>query len=331
MTLLDLTSPTASAEAAPATSRGRLVGALAAALLLTAGLAVLSLFVGAAELSGQILVVSRIPRTAAVLLAGAAMAMSGLLMQLLVRNRFVEPATVGTTEAAGAGLLIATVLTPSMPVAGKMVIAVGTALLGTALFLQVLKRIPPAEGTVLVPLVGIMLSGVISAATTFVAYRLDLLQTLTTWLTGDFSGVLRGRFELLWLAGAALVVTWFYADRFTAAGLGRDHATNLGLNHRAVVRLGLVLVSVCSAVCVVVVGALPFLGLVVPNVVSLLLGDNLRRSLPVVALAGASLVLACDLLARTLNHPYEIPVGVIVGIVGAAGFLALLLHRKGPR
>lgn len=301
------------------------------ALLILAGLVVASLLVGAGALDTQIFWASRVPRTLAVVLAGAAMALGGLLMQLLVRNRFVEPSTVGTTESAGAGLLIATLWLPNLPVAGKMGFAVLTGLLGTALFLRVIRSVPTHAAIVTVPLIGLMLSGVIGAGTTFVAYHFDLLQTMTMWMTGDFSGVIRGRFELLWLVGILLVVTYVFADRFTVASLGKDHATNLGLNHRTVLALGLSIVAISSAVCVVVVGGLPFLGLVVPNLVSLAMGDHLRRSLPVICLAGAGFVLACDLVARLINFPYELPVGIIVGVVGAAVFLTMLIRRRGLR
>lgn len=339
MTLLDLprspgaaTSSVAPGNTPVRTGKPRLTIALwALAMVALAGLAALSLVVGAGTLDAQILWASRVPRTIAVLLAGAAMALGGLLMQLLVRNRFVEPSTVGTTESAGAGLLIATIWLPSLPVAGKMGVAVLTALLGTALFLRVVRAVPVQSAIVVVPLVGLMLSGVISAASTFIAYRFDLLQTMTMWMTGDFSGVIRGRFELLWLVAVLLLVTYLFADRFTVAGLGRDQATGLGLNHRATMAIGLGIVAVSSAVCVVVVGGLPFLGLVVPNLVSLALGDNLRRSLPVVCLVGAGFVLVCDLLARILNHPYELPVGVIVGVVGAAIFLGMLVRGRALR
>ncbi|WP_203568420.1 ABC transporter permease [Aestuariimicrobium ganziense] len=273
------------------------------------------------------LMASRIPRTTAVLLAGSALALSGMLMQLLVRNKFVEPGTVGTSESAAAGLLAVTLLWPAAPLAVKMAIAVVFALAGTALFLRLVRSLPPTTSLIAVPLVGMMLAGMVSAATTFVAHRLDLLQTLGVWMAGDFSGVLRGRYELLWLVAGVFVAVWFFADRFTVASLGEAHATSLGLNHRQAMRLGLALVSVASAVCLVVVGNIAFVGLVVPNLVSMVLGDRLRRSLPWVALAGAGFVLACDLVARTINFPYEIPVGTIAGVVGAAVFLVLLWKR----
>lgn len=310
---------------------------LAAVALAVLALAIASLFVGVSDVSLEavladeghardLLLTSRVPRTAAVVLAGACTAVAGVVMQILVRNRFVEPSTTGTTESASLGLLVVTIWAPGMAMTGKITVATAFALAGTALFLLVLRAVP-VRSVVTVPLVGIMLGGVIGAGSTYLAYRYDLLQTLSAWLTGDFSGVMSGRYELLWLVGILTALVYLVADRFTVIGLGKDIATGLGVAYRGVMLLGLGLVAVSSAVVVVVVGALPFLGLVVPNVVSLLLGDHLRRSLPWVALLGAGLVLVCDLVGRLVIHPYEIPIGVVMGVLGAVLFLWLLLRR----
>jgi iron complex transport system permease protein len=172
-----------------------------------------------------------------------------------------------------------------------------------------------------------MLGGVIAAVTTFFAYRFDLLQTLNTWMIGDFSGLVRGRYEMLWLVAVLAVVGYVCADRFTVAGMGEEFTTNLGLGYRRTMNLGLVLVSLISAVVVVVVGAVPFLGLIVPNLVSLFIGDNVRRAVPWIALFGAGFLLACDILGRVIRFPYEVPVGVIVSVVGSALFITLLVRR----
>nr|WP_255433496.1 iron chelate uptake ABC transporter family permease subunit [Tessaracoccus sp. MC1865] len=304
-------------------------------------MAAVSLFVGVADLSpwdfvsGQAtdqqvlnLFASRIPRTVAVLLAGASLALSGLLMQLLVRNRFVEPTTVGTSESAGVGILIAVMLFPSAPLWVKMLIAVVTALAGTAVFVRLVRALPPRAPIVAVPLVGIMLAGVISAGTTFVAYHFDLLQSLGIWMQGDFSGVLRGRYELLWLLAIVGVVLWVFSDRFTVASLGEEQATSLGLSYKTTLNLGLGIVAVASAVTLVVVGAIGFVGLIIPNLIAMWRGDNLRLNIAWTALAGSGFVLVCDLLARTINYPYEIPVGTISGVLGGTVFLALLLTGK---
>ena len=329
---------TAAKKMSTAPQRLRWVGGLAALLLLAAA----SLFVGVQDLSvgdlfrglnddqRMLLVVSRIPRTVAVLLAGASLAIAGLLMQLLVRNRYVEPSTVGTTESASVGILVMTLFFPGAPVWVKMIMAMIFALAGTAVFIRIIRSLPPKAPVVAVPLVGIMLAGIISAATTFVAYNNDLLQALSTWMAGDFAGVLQGRYELLWLLAAVGAVIWLFADRFSVASLGKDMATSLGLSYQQTVNAGLALVAVASAVTLVVVGAIPFVGLIIPNLVSMWLGDNLRRNLGWSALCGAGFVLLCDLLARTVNFPYEVPVGTISGVLGGVVFLTLLLSGRMP-
>ncbi len=319
-------------------SRARQYTGLAAAAAVVLALAAVSMFVGVSDvslpalLSGdpaavEIFWISRVPRTLAVVLAGMAVAVAGLIMQLMARNRFVEPSTVGTVESATLGILVVTVFIPTAPILLRMGVASVFAILGTALFLAILRRLP-TRNTLLIPLVGIMLGGVIAAVTTFFAYRYDLLQTLSNWMIGDFSGVLRGRYELLWIVALLMLVGLLAADRFTVAGMGEDFTTNLGLNYARTMRLGLVIVSLISAVVVTTVGAVPFLGLVVPNIVSLLFGDNLRRAVPWTALFGAGFVLVCDVIGRTIRYPYEVPVGMVMAVVGAILFLVLILRKR---
>lgn len=304
--------------------------------LMVAALAGLSLFVGVSDLSPaalrrgegwDVLLASRLPRTAALLLAGSGLAVGGLLMQMLVRNRFVEPATVGTTESATLGILLVMLLAPDMPVPARMIVAAVFALAGTGLFLAVL-RAAPLRSTLMTPLIGILLSGVIGAVATFIAWRADMLQSLGAWTQGDFSVVLRGRYEILWIAAGVIAAAALAADRFTVAGMGRDFATGLGLNHRRVMALGLTLVALVSAVVLVTVGTIPFLGLIVPNIAALWVGDNMRRALPLSIIGGMALVLACDILGRWLIRPYEIPIGMTMGVIGSVVFLSLLLRRR---
>lgn len=309
-------------------------------LLATAVLAVASLFVGVADASlatlfsdsagdraTQVMLISRIPRTLALLLAGSSLAIAGLVMQMIIRNRFVEPSTTGTTESATLGFLVVTLLAPQWPIMAKMLVAAGFALMGTLLFLRILKFVPLRD-VVLVPLVGLMLTGVIGAVTTFFGYRFNMLASLLAWNMGDFSSVLRGRYELLWFGLAGTIAAYIAADRFTVVGMGQEFTTNLGLNYKRVMFVGLAIVSVVAAVCLVSVGAIPFLGLIVPNVISLMVGDNMRRTVPLVAISGAGFVLACDLFGRLVRYPYEIPISVVVGVIGSGVFIWLLLRRR---
>ncbi len=290
------------------------------------GVADLHLESGISNIDWQILLHSRLPRSLAILLTGASLSIAGLMLQVLFTNRFVEPSMVGTVQGSALGLLFMIVVFPGANIFVKMIAATISGLLATVFFLHLIKRIPPSN-TLMVPLIGIIYAGILGSIATFFAYTLDLLQMLDAWLNGEFSGVLLGRYELLWVSLSMAIVAYWSADRLTIAGMGETMARNLGLNYRQVMRLGLVIVTVIVATVVVTVGNIPFLGLIVPNVISRLFGDNLRQSLPKVAYTGALLLLVCDVIARTVNYPYEISVSMIMGIVGAVVFLALLFKK----
>ena len=314
-------------------SRWRRTWPLLVAIALTIGLLTLSIFVGVADItdtsgrSADFLWITRIPRTASLMLAGASMAMAGLVMQLMTQNRFVEPTTVGTAEWAGLGLLVTYILLPSAGVFPKMVIAIVFAFVGTLIFFAFLRRVT-LKSSLIVPIVGIMFGAVVSAITTFLALQFNLLQVLGGWFMGRFTSIEVGRYELLWIVLGVAIVVVLVADRFTVAGLGKDIATNVGLNYERVVLLGVGLVSLTTGVVTVVIGMLPFLGLIVPNLVSMIRGDDLRTNLPWVFLTGIWVVTVCDIVGRTVIMPFEVPVSLVLGVVGAVVFIFMLLRTR---
>lgn len=314
-------------------SKGRLfdwkllLGVLGVAALLALSLTTGVYDVFGADDGSQMFAITRIPRTIALVLAGAAMAMSGLVMQLLTQNRFVEPSTTGTTEWAGLGLLAVMILFPTASIIGRMTGAVIAAFIGTMVFFLFLRRVS-LRSSLIVPIVGIMLGAVVGSISTFIALQTDTLQNLGVWFAGSFTSVLRGQYELLWIVALIAVAVFLVADRLTVAGLGEDIATNVGLNYNRIILLGTGLIAVATGVVTVVVGNLPFLGLIVPNIVSMFRGDDLRSNLPWVCLLGIAIVTVCDLIGRTIIMPFEVPVSVILGIVGAAVFIFLLLHQR---
>lgn len=297
-----------------------------------------SLFIGVSDVSlgglisgedGELMVfvVSRVPRLLAIVLAGSSLAVAGLIMQHLARNRFVAPSTAGTVDAAALGVVVATIFVPSAPIMVKILASLCFALAASFMFIALIRRVM-FKDVIFVPLLGLMFGAVLRAGAEFLAYRNNLLQTLSTWLNGDFSGILRGRYETLYLAAGIAVVAYLFANRLTVVGMGEDFSKNLGVSYQRYLNLGLSIVALVTAVVVVTVGAIPFLGLVVPNVVTLIFGDNLRRVLPLTAVGGAVLVLVGDMVGRLLIFPYEIPIGTILGVAGSALFLWMILKRR---
>ena len=305
-----------------------LLGGLAVVIVLVAA----SLMVGVYDVwgapdGGEMVLITRVPRTVALVLAGAGMAMCGLVMQMLTQNRFVEPTTTGTTEWAGLGLLVVMLLFPDAPLMARMVGAVAAAFVGTMIFFLFLRRVV-LTSSVIVPIVGMMLGAIVGAVSTFIALSTHTLQSMAIWFTGSFTSVLRGQYEPLWIVLFVVIAIFIAADRFTIAGLGKEVATGVGVDYDRVVLIGTGLIALAAGVVTVVVGNLPFLGLIVPNVVSLIRGDDLRSNLPWVALGGIALVTACDIVARVINMPFEVPVSLILAMIGSVVFILLLLGQR---
>ncbi|CAK4073852.1 iron chelate uptake ABC transporter permease subunit VctD [Vibrio sinaloensis] len=298
-------------------------------------LSVLSLFVGIGQLnvaqllagdpqSWDLLFTSRIPRLAAVLLAGAGLSIAGLIMQQISQNRFASPSTSGTIECAMLGYVLSLVLFGN---GNQLWLIFSVSMLGTLAFVQFINRIQ-FKNAVFVPLVGIIFGNVVQSVATFFAYKYDAIQNLSSWAVANFANLLQGDYELLYVAIPFAIFSLLYATRISAVGLGKDFAVNLGLNYQQVLVVGVLLVSVMSASVVMIVGKLPFLGLIVPNLVSRFYGDNLRRNIPLTALLGALIVLVCDLAGRLIIFPYELPISNIISLLGGAVFIYFILQGE---
>jgi len=301
-------------------------------------LSIISLFIGAIDISIgdlldldsdklQIFLVSRVPRLLAIILAGAGMSIAGLIMQSLSRNKFVSPTTAGTLDAAKLGIMISMLFLTNVTYTQQIIFSFAFALAGTFIFMQILDRIK-FKDVIFVPLIGIMYGNILSSITTFFGYEADLLQNISSWLMGSFTLIIAGRYELLYVSVPAIILAYLYANKFTVAGMGEDFAKNLGLSYKFVLNIGLVLVAIISTSVVLTVGVIPFLGLIVPNIVSLYMGDNLRKTIPHTMALGAVFLLICEIIGRVIVHPYEIPVNVTVAVIGSAIFLVMLFRGR---
>lgn len=307
-------------------------------LVLLILLSIISLFIGVRKISLQdilrfedaamrTMVLSRIPRLISLILAGMGMSISGLIMQQLSQNKFVSPTTAGTIDSAQLGILFSLIVFPAASTIIKMLLSFLFALAGSLLFMFILRKIK-MRNTVIIPLLGIMMANIIGSVSSFFAYRYNLVQSLSSWMQGNFSMVIKGRYELLYISVPLVLIAYLYTNQFTIAGMGEDFAFNLGLNYNSVVNIGISIVALISALVVITVGRIPFLGLVIPNLISIYYGDNLRKNIIPTALAGAIFLLFSDILSRIVIYPYEIPISLTVGILGSIIFLYLLFRRN---
>lgn len=301
-------------------------------------LSVVSVFLGVSQVSIldlftltetqiHILWNSRLPRLMSIIIAGASMSVTGLIMQQLSRNKFVSPTTAGTLDSARLGVLVSIMLFTSASPIQKILVSFGFALLGTFIFMKILEKIK-FKDAIFIPLVGLVFGNIISSTSTFFAYKNNLIQNMTSWMQGDFSMIMSGNYELMYISIPVLAIAYLFANQFTIAGMGEDFSKNLGLNYRQVVNFGLIIVALTTASVVLSVGVIPFLGLIIPNIVTIYQGDYLKNTLLHTALLGAIFVLGCDIIGRVLIYPYEIPISLTVGVIGSGIFIYLLMRRK---
>ncbi len=295
-------------------------------------LAMISIFTGVYDISGQedgiqMLFITRIPRTLALMLAGIAMSMSGLVMQLITQNKMVEASTTGTTEWGGLGLLVVYLLIPGPTLFQRMTGAIVFSFVGTMFFFVILRRIK-LKSSLIVPIVGMMLGAVVSAFSTFLGLAFQATQNIQSWFVGSFSSIQVGRYEYLWFILIVCIAIYFFSDRLTLAGLGDDISKTLGVNYNQTVMIGTALISLSVGIVTAVIGNLPFLGLIVPNVVTMFRGDQLRTNLPWVCVIGMGVIMLCDIVSRTIIMPFEVPVSLILGTVGSVIFIIILLRQR---
>lgn len=299
-------------------------------------LSVLSLFVGvmdlktmlfeAEEMAWKVFLLSRIPRLLAVLCTGVGMSVSGLIMQQLCMNKFVSPSTGATIQSAQFGILLSLVFFPAIGLWGRVMLAFVMSILGTWIFVWFVQKIQ-FKSTVLVPLIGIMFGNVLGGITSFLAYRFEVTQQLSSYFVGSFALIIKGSYELVWLAIPLVAVAFVFANYFNIVGMGKDFSQNLGVHYKPVLFFGLTIGAMITASVVTVVGQISYIGLIVPNMVALFKGDKIRGTLVDTGLLGALFVLVCDMVARSVIAPYELPIELIVGIIGSVLFIAMLMYK----
>ncbi|MDE6182010.1 MAG: iron chelate uptake ABC transporter family permease subunit [Eubacteriales bacterium] len=274
-----------------------------------------------------ILIISRLPRVLSIIITGAGLSIAGLIMQTITNNRFVAPSTAGTMEWCKLGVLIAIMFFGSSSQYLKIIVAFIVALIGNVIFMTILRNIK-FKNALMLPLIGMMMGSVVSSLTTFFAYKFDLVQNISSWLQGSFSLVIKGSYEILYIGIICVIIAYIFANKFTIASMGEEMAVNLGLDYKKVVAIGMAIVSFITSLIVVTIGSISFVGLIIPNIITMIKGDSIKNTLFDTAIFGAIFVLFCDIIGRILIYPYEVSVSTVISVFGSIIFLIILLKKE---
>jgi len=285
------------------------------------------------NLDAQIFFIARLPRVVAGALVGAGLAAAGVVLQALLRNPLAAPETLGVSFGASVGAMIAITLLPPTSIGGVPSVSIAS-FLGSLGALAVVYALSVARSrgmssTVLL-LGGVVLTTFLGAVISFIQYIADFTKTFQTvrWLMGslDVGGYVPILAALVPLALAAVGYATLprTLDLIT---LGPDAAASRGVDVARAERVALVSASLSTGAAVSLGGPIGFIGIVVPHLVRMLVGADHRLVLPGAALLGAAFLIGCDLVARTIVSPIELPVGIVTAVIGGPFFLWLLLRR----
>ncbi len=278
---------------------------------------------------GRIMLEMRMPRALAACVTGAAFALAGGVMQGVTRNPLADAGLLGVNAGAGFFIALAAVILPPLPSSGTMIFA----FMGAALAVLLVYGIGMGKhksGSIRLILAGSAVSALLTALSQGISLTFGLSKSLSFWTAGSLSGITWQSLLLTapWIVGAGLI-SQFLSGRLSVLALGEESAAGLGVNVWAVRLVGIGVVLILAGASVSLVGGISFLGLIVPHIARFLAGEDYRRLLPVSALLGSILLVLADIAARTINAPFDTPVGALVSAIGVPVFLVLTYRKKG--
>lgn len=279
----------------------------------------------------RILLYVRLPRVSAAMLAGSALAVSGMLIQAVLNNPLAAPNVIGVNAGAGLFTFLAIAILPGVRGAAQL-----GAFFGALFAVLLVCAVSAGTGRLTIILSGVAVSSIFTAGiNTVKTFYPDTLYNGSTFLIGGFSGISLKDLSPAWaMILTALIISWLMSGQADLLGLGEASARSLGMNV-GLARFGLIILSCILAGCAVSFsGLLSFVGLLAPHMVRRIFGEartSHRVLIPAAALLGAGFVTLCDLLSRILFAPYELPVGILLSALGGPFFLALLLRERRRR
>ena len=283
--------------------------------------------------AASIILSSRLPRVICVALTGAALAVCGAAMQGLLKNPLADGSTLGVSSGASLGAVIAIafgITFPALPFAGTMVMAMIFAFASIVIILSLAYKLDYSLSTNSIILIGVIYSMFVSSLLSLIlTFSHDKLHNITFWTMGSLAGTsYRNALVLL----AALVICGGILLRLhrelNAFAVGEDNARHIGVDVRKVRLTVLIAVSALIGVCVSIGGCIGFVGLVTPHIVRMITGPNHAKLLPASLFGGSSFLMLCDLAARMIANPLQLPIGVVTSLIGAVLFIVIFYRSR---
>ena len=313
------------------------VGSVAVPLRETARI-ILRAVAGRAQTDGAYapIILLRLPRVVCVALTGAALSLGGAAMQGLLKNPLADGSTLGVSSGASLGAVLAIafgITFPRLPLAGTAVMAMLFAFGSLLIILGLAYKLDYSLSTNTIILIGVIFSMFVSSILSLIiTLAPDKLKSITFWTMGSLSGsTYKEALLLLAALTAGSIVLCSLSRELNAFAVGEDNARSIGIDVKRVRLTVLITVSVLIGVCVSVGGTIGFVGLVAPHIVRMLTGPNHRRLLPACLFGGAVFLMLCDLAARTLLNPLELPIGTVTSFIGAILFVWIFYRSRGGK
>ena len=283
--------------------------------------------------ASSIILSVRLPRVLCVALTGAALSVCGVAMQGLLKNPLADGSTLGVSSGASLGAVIAIafeIQLPRLPFAATMVLAIVFAFASLLVILSLAYKLDYTLSTNTIILIGVIFSMFVSSVLSLIiTFAADKVQNITFWTMGSLAGSsYRNALVLLGALAVCGGVVWGHARELNAFAIGEDNARNIGVHVKRVKLTVMIAVSVLIGVCVSIGGTIGFVGLVTPHIVRMMVGPNHKRMIPACIFGGATFLMLCDLAARMLLNPLELPIGVVTSFIGAILFVVIFYQSR---
>jgi len=284
------------------------------------------------ETSHQVIRELRLPRAIAAILIGAALSVSGVIMQGLTRNPLASPSIMGVTDGAAFALVIMLAFYPSLSEAGFIT----ASLIGAGVAVVLVFSIGSLSSGGLTPvklaLAGVAIGTMLRSVSSLISLHFQLEKDMGFWLAGGLDGTDWHAVKVLLVMGAiGLFLAFTIAGSITTLSLGEDISTGLGQNNLLIKVIGVLVTLILTGTAVSIAGSIGFIGLIVPHITRFIMGTDYRWIIPASAVLGALLLVLSDVTARLVNAPFETPVGAITSIIGVPFFLYLARNSGGGK